>query len=121
MAEDLEALLRHRAPDRFSSSGGEQTADPAPLGVPHRSIDELWDSFYRVVDEHRLYETDIEKILTAPQLSDLSHPVTATFITALVKAQDALPNVEKGGTTAESATGAVQRLEVAWGAAQQAA
>lgn len=120
VAEDLEALVRHRAGDRPSTSGGEQPAYPVPLGAPHRSIAELWDRYYRVVDEHRLYETDIEKILTAPQLSDLSNPVTAAFITALVEAQDALQGVE-GVTTADSATVAVQRLEVSWVAAQQAA
>lgn len=121
VAEDLEALVCHRAQDRLSSSAGQQPADPAPLGVSRRSLAELWDSFYRVVDEHRLYETDIEKILAAPQLTSLEHPDTAAFVTALVEAQDALRDLDSGATTAESATAALHQLELAWHAAQQSA
>jgi len=106
LAEDLEVLVRRRQQD---------TAEPC------QSISDLWDSYYRVVEEHRLYETDIEKILAAPQLTDLGHPETAAFVTALLAAQDALQDLDRGATTADDAAAALHRLELLWHAAQQSA
>ena len=121
IAENLEALVLQRRQDRPSSLfEGERPATPAALGMSHRTPD-LWDTFYRVVDEHRLYETDIEKILAAPQLTNLEHPATAAFVTALVEAQEALQDLDKGAIPADRAAAVLHQLELSWHAAQQSA
>lgn len=106
LAEDLEVLVRRQRQD---------TAKPC------RSISDLWDSYYRVVEEHSLYETDIEKILAAPQLTDLAHPATAAFVTALLEAQDVLEDLGRGAMKADDVAAALHRLELLWHAAQQSA
>ena len=127
-AEELEALLNSRASQRKRSLGLSPRADsgasqPIHAVLQHRffSAAELQDRFYSVADQYRPYETDIEKVSTAPQLSDLSHPATHAFVTALLATQDALQALEVGAVTTAQAQGAVHELEVCWRAAEESA
>lgn len=83
-AEELETLLNSRTSQREKSLGRSPRADS---GAPQSDHAALQDRFYSVAEQYRPYETDIEKVSTAPQLSDLSHPATHAFVTALLAAK----------------------------------
>lgn len=88
IAEELEELVGRRECHSALPAPAEQPIGTV-VGECQGLTGDLWDRFSWVVEAHRLYGTDIEKILAAPQVSDLNHPETRAFVTDLVEAQDA--------------------------------